>query len=260
MPESFTPQLLSVVTAVAPQRTAFLGAAGNSLRSQVLPAGWRWEWVIQSDGPGDAAGAEVAKLDLEPDRVRMEISTSAGGAATARNVALGRARGEFVINLDADDEYVEDSLAALIAPLSADASLGWVAGRTTYLHQDGSSAPYPDRLGPGRIECGTLGDDSLTHDRPARHPSAVMVRTKLWSSFGGWMALTGSEDTGTLLAISEYWPGAIVEVPVLRYRKWDAQTTSQPGWRDDKPVHYRTIAQRLASIRSLRGDAELHRR
>ena len=183
--------------------------------------------------------------------VRFAANARPLGAASTRNAALGRVRGELLMNLDADDQFEVGGLAPLVSVMARDHQLGWAGGRTNYNRQDGSVDPYPDRLPIGRIEPGWFGDDWLAHDRPAGHPSAFVARTVVWSAFGGWMALYGSEDTGTLAALSEYWPGWGINQVVLRYRKWHGETTAATDWAADKPVHYSVIARRLASIRSL---------
>jgi glycosyltransferase involved in cell wall biosynthesis len=247
-------KLLSVVTAVSPDSADFLESAWNSLLEQQLPAGWKLEWIVQTDGTEPDLKGLIASITANDGRVRLDAA-SKNGAPTARNLALGRVRGELLMNLDADDEYEPASLATLVATIEADKSLGWVAGRTVYSRDDGTTDAYSERFIPERIERGRLADDWLEHDHPLVHPSAAVVRTNLWSAFGGWMALSGSEDTGTLLAISEYWPGQAVDQLVLRYRKWPGQTTASAQWRAEKSAHYRTIARRLGAIRALRGTA-----
>lgn len=249
--DALTPKLLSVITPVAQGGADFLAAAWSSLAEQRLPEGWRLEWLVQSDGPAPDLQATLTTITNDHPSVRFAATLQPNGAAIARNTALGRARGELLMNLDADDQYEVGAIAPLVTAMVADRSLGWVGGRTVYVNNKGAMAPYPDRLPIGPVEPGRFGDDWLAHDRPAGHPSAFVVRTAQWSAFGGWMALHGSEDTGTLVALSEYWPGQAIDQLVLRYRKWPGQTTAADDWRADKSEHHQAIARRLASIRSL---------
>jgi glycosyltransferase involved in cell wall biosynthesis len=251
LPDAPTPNLLSVVTPCALGRWDFLETAWQSLAEQQLPEGWNWEWVVQADGPATDLQANIMTFTQEHPSVRFAANTRPLGAAATRNAALGRVRGELLMNLDADDQFEVGGVAPLVSVMAGHGELAWAGGRTNYNRENGSVDPYPDRLPIGRIEPGWFGDDWLAHDRPAGHPSAFIMRTVIWSAFGGWMALYGSEDTGTLAAISEYWPGWGLNQVVLRYRKWHGETTAAADWSPDKPVHYRVIARRLASIRAL---------
>ncbi len=248
----FEERLLSIITAVDPARSQFLVHAWNSVRTQVLPEGWQWEWLIQSDGHQEGFLTRIQEITTGDDRVKVEADRSPSGASATRNTALARASGEFLLNLDADDECEPGAFLVLVGALSQNASLGWVAGRTVYLYPNGTVSSYPDRFPPGDVWPGAFADDWLRHDRPAFHPSAMVVRSSIWCAFGGWMAIRGSEDTGTVAAISEYFPGRVEDEVVLRYRKWPDQTTADESWRSDKPTHYRSIAQRIAAIRALR--------
>ena len=71
--------VVSVITPVYEPVEEQLAAAYLSLRDQELPAGWRWEWVVQEDG-----GAGVARRCL-PDDERI-----AHGANRHLGVALTR--------------------------------------------------------------------------------------------------------------------------------------------------------------------------
>ena len=64
-----------------------------------MPRGWRWEWLVQEDG---ATG--VARDILPADDERIVFGTGRrGGVAITRSLALARARGDLVKNLDQDD-------------------------------------------------------------------------------------------------------------------------------------------------------------
>lgn len=248
------PRTISVLTSALPNCRRWISETWASVTEQRLPSGWQVEWIVQEDGGTDELRSLVAGFTASSGESRLsyDANNAAWGTATTRNVALTRARGAWVIALDADDRLASGALAALVDAMEGAAMAAWSAGRTVYLREDGSTDPYPDRLPSGVVMPGWLGDDWLEHGRPAAAPGAFLIRRDVLQAFGGWMALRGSEDTGVLVSMSEEWEGRGVDSVVLEYRKWPGGTTSSQSWRDDHPRHQQVIADRLKALRRLR--------
>jgi hypothetical protein len=85
---------------------ATIADAVESALAQTLPP---LEVIVCDDGSTDGT---VTALEPYLDRI-VCIRKPRGGAASARNAALGRARGDFFAILDADDVYMPDRLEAL---------------------------------------------------------------------------------------------------------------------------------------------------
>lgn len=215
---------VTVVTAVHGPSAAFLPEAYRSLRSQELPAGWEWRWVIQEDGTSDEVRPYV------PDDVRVTFRQGRpGGPGVARTIALAHAEGAYVKILDADDQLTPGTLARDVAVLEADGSVGWTTSRVLDLLPDGSTAGFPGDPGHGPIERGAVLDHWKAHDfRAPVHPATLCVRRDLLLGLGGWMALPASEDTGLLLALGSVSRGWFSAEVGLLYRKWEGQMTGQP--------------------------------
>jgi hypothetical protein len=99
------PPTFSVVIA-AHNAAGTIAEAVESALAQTLPP---LEVVVVDDGSADGTVAA-----LEPYRERLAcIRKPQGGAASARNAALERARGDFIAVLDADDAYLPGRLEAL---------------------------------------------------------------------------------------------------------------------------------------------------
>ena len=82
---------ISVVTAVDPRRADHLAASWHSLASQVMPAGWSWEWLVQCDST-DPDDQQTVRRHL-PDHPQISFAASRhGGPAIARTMTLARAR------------------------------------------------------------------------------------------------------------------------------------------------------------------------
>lgn len=76
----------------------------ETLDSLLAQTDTRWEALIVEDGSTDDSAAVVARYAARDSRIRL-IDRPRGpkGACTCRNVAVERARGEYVMFLDTDD-------------------------------------------------------------------------------------------------------------------------------------------------------------
>ena len=95
----------SVIVA-AYQAAVFVGDAVDSALVQTLPP---LEVVVVDDGSTDDIAGALRRFG---DRVRL-LRQENGGAASARNLAVQAARGDFVVILDADDVFLPDRLEAM---------------------------------------------------------------------------------------------------------------------------------------------------
>ncbi len=218
--------LVSVVTAVHEASVVFLAQAYRSLVEQELPPGWQWEWLVQQDGSGTAAG-------VLPDDPRVTVDSGRrGGPATTRNLAAGRAQGSLVKVLDADDQLTPGALGRDIAVLAYEPTIGWTTASALDLWPDGSTVGWQHRDPPaGRLARNHVLHSFQQHDyRLPVHPATLCIRRDLLLALGGWMALPGGEDTGLLLAASVVSDGYFIGAPGLLYRRHAGQVTGRAGW------------------------------
>lgn len=215
---------ISIVTPVHHPSIPHLRAAYESIVRQDLPTDWRWEWLVQGDGDEGAAGAAL------PDDSRISYHSGAkGGPGVARTVTLGRAKGELIKNLDADDLLCAGALARDIAVLTAMPEIGWTTCRALDLLPDGEVRSW-DHVAPpeGRVFRGWILDFWRSHGwlLPVV-PGTLCARRDLIFRLGGWMALGASEDTGLLIALNALSDGYFIDEPGLLYRQHADQMTKQ---------------------------------
>lgn len=218
-------RLVSVITPVYGDSAQYLKDAYRSLAEQDMREGWDWEWLVQEDGQTGLLNGSL------PDDPRISPGTGRhGGPATARNLALARARGELVKALDADDMLTPGALARDIAVLTGHPQISWTTSRLLDLFPDGTTTGFEHDPPEGSIPQGAVFHHWRTHNYRAQvHPASLCIRRDLLLALGGWMALPASEDTGLLLAANAITPGYFIAQPGLYYRKWPGQTTSQPA-------------------------------
>lgn len=231
-----TPPELSILTAVKDPNAEFITDAYNSLLTQDTT---NWEWVIQIDGPGT-----IPKHITQDPRINLDTNPTPIGVAAARNRALMRVQSPHVLNLDGDDYLLPDALTPLTKLLTHPgiAAVGGVP--------EGTPAPG-HRYTPGQ-----LFDTWIHHYYEQRlglpiHPAGLMWRTNILRAYGGWRALTGSEDTALLMAVSEDY--TILEAPnnTFHYRTWPGQITASDQFQTNKAAHWDFVRASIQTQRTL---------
>jgi glycosyltransferase involved in cell wall biosynthesis len=215
-------QTISIVTPTFNPVRDHLLEAYESLRSQVMPDGWQWQWVVHEDGPTHQA------QDILPDDPRITFSrTRHGGIAIARNLALAQATGQLVKNLDHDDVLTPGVLGRDIANMQKPHHGRWTTSRVLDLMPDGSTIGFDDDPEPGPLSPPVVFEHWKAHGyRLPVHPTTICIDRSLAVALGGWMASPGSDDTGLLIAASLVSIGYFESEVGLLYRKWPGQETA----------------------------------
>ncbi|MEU2258554.1 glycosyltransferase [Nocardia xishanensis] len=240
--------LISVVTPVHEGRLDYLTSAYDSLVAQELPAGWSWEWLVQHDDPSELELPEAAKHD---NRVRPGAARH-GGPGVARTVALQRAQGVYIRNLDCDDILPSNALADAIAILEQHPEIGWTTCRVLDLLPDGSLIEFPGDPADGSIPVGSVAAYWRAHDwRLPVHPTTITIRRELLLAIGGWMALPISEDTGMMLTANAFSAGWFIHGVGLYYRQHPGQITKADPDASDRIERMELINRRLQAIEAL---------
>jgi GT2 family glycosyltransferase len=151
------------------------------------------ELVVADDGSTDESVAIASSYGA---RVRV-VSQPNAGPATARNLALGHATGEFVALLDADDRFHPTKLARQVACLRARVETGAVYCGWRLV--DGDGRPFPEEGWP-TVEGDLLRTLVLGN---LFHPVSVVVRRHLVDAVGGFDARCPvNEDWDLFLRLS----------------------------------------------------------
>ena len=215
-------------TQLSPARAEFLA----ELHADLCGSAVAWEWVIAVDGGRDRA--VPAAIEADP-RVRVLRIGRPVGAAYARNLALGIARGRYVTSVDDDDHVPCGSLEQRLHAI-ATLDLGWVAGRLADL-RDGVLSPWECGVSPGAKE---PGDVWRSWSCPCLEfplgPTTLLVEAGLLRSVGGWQGLPQAEDFGMVLAVTGRAPGMMLGDVVYAYRRHPDQFTAQPGFIELEPL------------------------
>ena len=118
----YTPPVSIIVPAYNEERV--IGATIRSLLNQSYEG--ELDVVVVDDGSPDATYEVVSREFGDDPRVTV-FRKENGGKASALNFGIARSRGEIVVCLDADTQFIPSTVARLVAPLS-DPGVGAVAG------------------------------------------------------------------------------------------------------------------------------------
>ncbi len=216
------------VSIVLPVRNgeAFLEEALASLAAQTHAD---YELVVQDDGSTDRTAEIVAARARSDDRVVPE-SGPARGVAAAANRAAARARGTWLVRMDADDVARPERIAKLLALAADHPAAGFLASRVRYFPRE--------HVGPGMARYEAWINALLTHDEihrdrfveyPLPHPSTA-IRRDVWDALGGYRDGPFPEDYDLFLRAA----GAGVTFAkhpdvLLDWREGEHRTTRNDG-------------------------------
>jgi len=195
---------VSVVVATHNQAT-WLGEAIDAVRAQTFAD---WELVVIDDGSIDRRTHKI--LDQAAERPGVTVHrTENRGPSAARNLAIERSRGAYILPLDADDYLAPTYLEKTIPVLDAEPALGvaytWV-GLVGGHH--------------GTWKTGGFGVRELL-TRCTIHVTSL-YRRRLWEDVGGYdpRFVESCEDWDLWLgAAARGWKGRCVPEVLVYYRR-----------------------------------------
>lgn len=180
-----------------------------------------FELIIVDDGSTDDSLQVAERLAATDPRISVITQPNSGEPAIPRNRAIERARGRYVLSLDADDKLSPDLLGACAAALDSDPRAGIAYCR----HQEFGAGSEMHEMAPWSREL--LARWNIHH-------SSSMFRRKSWEQAGGYgLGIRGYEDWDLWLGIAELdWLGRAVHGPIAYYRKHAGSVYTQSVARD----------------------------
>ncbi|GIX49573.1 MAG: hypothetical protein KatS3mg131_3784 [Candidatus Tectimicrobiota bacterium] len=176
-----------------------------------------FEVVLVDDGSTDASPAIACRYQQRyPDKVRL-VRKRNGGPASARNLGIAQARGEFVAFLDADDLWLPQKLAKQVACLRAQpAEVGLVYTRAVKFDAEG--VWLLPRAYQRPAPSGWVYRDILRCN-PVPSPS-VLVRRACFARVGGFdESLDIIEDQDMWARLARVFRVALVDEVLCLYRE-----------------------------------------
>jgi glycosyltransferase involved in cell wall biosynthesis len=205
-----TPVRVSVVIPTY-NRLAYLMEA---LRSVFVQTFSDYEVIVVDDGSTD--GTEAA-LGAYADRIRY-LHQENQGAAAARNLGIGRARGEWIAFLDSDDMWEPEALERLTRATEEHPEAGLITSWGRVVDADGRPT---DRI-VGKRSPGPFFTPESFLEKDSGGVLTPMVRRHLLARAGGYdESLRTAHDCDLWLRLSFLTPMVAVSEPLLLRRVHD---------------------------------------
>jgi glycosyltransferase involved in cell wall biosynthesis len=239
-----TPQVSVIVPAHQAELT-LASAVSSVLNAQTISL----ELIVVNDCSSDAT-AVIAEGFRGDDRVTVVQRTSNGGPSVARNDGLRRARGEFVLFLDADDQLEPGALEVLVTTCdTASAALG----RFRAVDESGGDVNIgtwaTEQLRPvvrrhGQFVASPEGytSEAVLTRLVTPPPGGVLVRRSAAMALGGYdVTVKRSEDLDFMVRLVSLGRVVATNAVVLRYCRRETQRSA--GIRGRQFGRQRTLVQ-----------------
>lgn len=174
--------------------------------------GLRLDIVIVDDGSTDRSLDIVADISRRDRRLRV-IGGPHRGVASARNIGVQAAQGEFLTFLDCDDVCPRGRIARQLGKLLANPEIAYVVGQTLLFEQlDDAQRPMP-------------GSRSASMLLPTLH--SALFRRDVFSRFGLFdEKLAFSEDLDFFFRLAEHDEPMLLEAEIASlYRRHENNMT-----------------------------------
>lgn len=122
----------------------------NSLISQTY---LDWEWVIVDDSPNDDHFnylREMINGSVHKPKIRLfRKSENSGVIGNVKNEAIGLCRGNYVFELDHDDEFTNDMFSDYLKVFKSDPEIGFIYSDFINIFENGEIFWYGDHISYG---------------------------------------------------------------------------------------------------------------
>jgi len=116
--------------------------AYSSIKNQTFKD---WEWVILDDSPDDNHFNFLKNILINDKRIRLyKRSENSGNIGNVKNEVVSLCRGEYLLELDHDDEILPDVLNDSINVFESNPEIGFIYMDYTNITEDGKMVKYSD--------------------------------------------------------------------------------------------------------------------
>jgi glycosyltransferase involved in cell wall biosynthesis len=192
----------------------------RTLRSVMAQTYAHLEIIVVDDGSNDHTAAIVERVAREDPRIIL-LRQPNEGVATARNLAIAHAYGEFIAPLDADDIWHPRKIEKQIAVMEDGGNrIGLVYCYSRQIDEHDIITPQEGQQSNARGDVYSL----LVLSNFVGNASSPLIRRTYLQEVGGYdsslraRGAQGCEDLGVYLAIAERWEIDLVPEYLVGYR------------------------------------------
>lgn len=203
--------LSPLVTIYVPCRNygKYLENALESIENQIYK---NWElFIIDEASKDDTINIANFFKKKSKNKVVLIKNRNPIGLQRIANTILSRAKGKYIIRLDADDWFDEMALTVLVSKLESNPKLGIAYGNYYYTDEVGKVLGFERRY--------KLGDEDNSYNIPP-HGACTMIKTKLLKSVGGYSVEINAQDGWDLwFKLKNKTKASSLESPIFYYRQ-----------------------------------------
>lgn len=219
-----TRPLISVIIPVYNARNFFEQAIDSIIRQTYI----NWELIIVDDCSTDESAEVACAYARRDSRIRVFKTDRRLPVGAVANLALKKARGQFIARMDADDVALPDRLADQLHFLQAHPQVIGVGGQCELIDEDDNVLGYRRfPVHPKEVE------EMMFYNYPVQSPT-FMVRASALPRDFVWYEdkVESAEEHELLFKLRQY--GEIANVPevTLQYRIHSNNTSRQHPKRD----------------------------
>lgn len=175
-----------------------------------------WELLVLDDASTDETPQILQRYEGHP-QIRIIRNETNRGLIAAANQALGLARGEYIIRLDADDFFDENALLVLSTTLDQKPDIGLVYPDYYHVDEKGDVLDLVRRK--------KLHEEVTLLDLPA-HGAGTMVRKRCLDELNGYRDIVRCQDGYDLwIRFIDRFGVANVNLPLFYYRRHGTNLT-----------------------------------
>ena len=228
--------LVSVITPTF-NRADFVGECIESVLGQTYP---NLEHLLVDDGSTDNT-QEIVERYLPDQRLRFARQANSG-QATARNMGLGMARGEYICFLDSDNVWKLDKIERQLKLMQQHPAVDVIYGNQEVIDEDGNILPMPEhkrmKRYSGRITDKLLLDNFVSFN-------TAMIRRRCFDKVKGFdQSVRAGDDYDLWLRFSAHFE--FLHVPEIfgqyRVMKNQISTDKERRFNSNKAMLERFIA------------------
>jgi glycosyltransferase involved in cell wall biosynthesis len=175
-----------------------------------------FEFLIVEDGSTDASRTILESYAARDARIRLASRPNRGRLVVALNEMLGRARGDLIARMDADDVALPERFERQVAYLYEHPACVLVGSRVLIIDPDGDEITVMGNA----LSHKEIVDGFLANQGQMMYHPAVMFRREAVMALGGYdVKMIEAEDLHLFLRLADV--GEIVNLPepLLKYRE-----------------------------------------
>lgn len=160
----------------------FLTQAVDSIIQQSMTD---WEIIIVDDASTDDSGAIADELERNHQRITVIHNAENQYLAGALNTGIAASKGQYIINVDADNMIAADTLQRFAAALDEDREYDIIYGGCKFILEDGVT---PDMtVAPDGVSGWPVEFEYRNQIRQYNQiPSTALIRRRVWERTGGY--------------------------------------------------------------------------